>query len=312
MRNTFSNTLIELAEKDETIILIVGDIGFGVFDQFIKKYPKRFINAGVAEANMIGTAAGLAMSGMKPIVYTIIPFLLMRTFEQIRNDICMQELPVTLVGVGGGLSYGTLGPTHHAIEDIAIMRSLPNMRIVSPCDPNEVNWCFRNVMQSPEPTYFRLGKGGEENLLSEKNLEKNSFTKPLIVSENKNKDVVVISSGYILKEAITLVDIIQSDGIPCSLINLHQIKPENQILADMIEGSKLIITIEEHSVIGGVGDMVNNCINNMNTSFPIIKFGINDKFVRDIGDRDYLLSLEGLTATHIYKKIANKIKNIKS
>ena len=159
MRNAFNDVLIEKARSDESLVFLVGDIGFKVFDGFREKFPDRFYNVGIAEANMIGTAAGLAMAGMNPVVYTIIPFLVMRTFEQIRVDLCMQNLPVTLVGVGGGLVYDTLGPTHHAIEDLAIMRALPNMQILIPCDPNETKIVFDQWHDKEGPKYIRLGKG---------------------------------------------------------------------------------------------------------------------------------------------------------
>ena len=135
MRNAFNQALTRLADQEPSVSLLVGDIGFKVFDQFRAEHPGRFLNLGVAEASLLGTAAGLAMEGKRPIVYTIIPFLVMRAFEQIRVDVCMHKLPVLLVGVGGGLSYDTLGPTHHAIEDVAIMRALPDMTVLTPSDP---------------------------------------------------------------------------------------------------------------------------------------------------------------------------------
>ena len=309
MRNTLSNTLTKLAEKDDKIILLVGDIGFGVFDEFCKKFPSRFINTGVAEANMIGTAAGLALTGMKPVVYTIIPFLIMRTFEQVRNDICMQNLPVTLVGVGGGLSYGTLGPTHHAIEDISIMRSLPNMRVISPCDPTEVDWSFKNIMNSPCPTYFRLGKGGESNLLSDKDIKENKFTQPLEIYSGK--DVCIISSGHLLKEAIATREILEANRIKTSIINIHQIKPENKDINKRIGKKKLLVTLEEHSIIGGLGDMVLSSISSYENSPPVIKLGIKDKFIKTIGDREYLLKEENLTPDAISEFIIKKLKTLK-
>ena len=158
MRTAFVNTLIELAEKDENIYLLTGDLGFSVLEGFIQKFPERFINCGVAEQNMMGVAAGLALSGKKPYVYSIIPFVTMRCFEQVRNDICYQNLDVKIVGVGSGLAYGFLGATHHAIEDIAILRVLPNMTILSPGDPTEARELTLKSYQTKNPTYLRLNK----------------------------------------------------------------------------------------------------------------------------------------------------------
>ncbi len=311
MRNAWSETLLEIAREDEKVILLVGDIGFGVFDKFRIEFPQRFINCGVAETNMIGTAAGLAMMGMKPIVYTIIPFLLMRTFEQIRNDICMQNLPVTLVGVGGGLSYGTLGPTHHAIEDISLMRSLPDMRIVSPCDPKEAQWCFKNIMKDLKPTYLRLGKGGEKNLLDDFSNTERSFGSPHEIL--KGKDISIVSSGYILEYSLKIYHRLKEEGHSISLINIHQIKPLNRKkIIDLNKGKKIIVVIEEHSKFGGLGDAWLDSISELDQKPAVIKIAIDDKFVKDIGDRDYLLNLYGFNTDRIIDKILKKLNELAS
>ena len=309
MRNAWSDSLLEIARTDDKVILLVGDIGFGVFDKFRKEFPERFINCGVAESNMIGTAAGLAISGMKPIVYTIIPFLLMRTFEQIRNDICMQNLPVTLVGVGGGLSYGTLGPTHHAIEDISIMRSLPDMRVISPCDPDEAKWCFKNINEDPKPTYLRLGKGGEKNLLRKFSLSNRNFGEPHELA--KGDDITIISSGYIFEYAMKLFSELKSKGIKISLLNIHQIKPlKNEDIIGYIRNKKLLVVLEEHSRIGGLGDALLDCMSEYSEMPPLIKICINDEFIKEIGDRDFLLKLKGFDIKEITKKVISRLKDL--
>ena len=168
MRNAFAQELVNLADKDERIILLAGDIGFRIFDEFLEKFPNRFINCGIAEQNMISVAAGMASEGKVPFVYTIIPFLVMRAYEQIRVDLGINNQNVTLVGVGGGLAYDKLGSTHHACEDIALMRTIPNLDVYTPYDPNNVKNCLIQAYNSSiiegKSSYIRLSKGGENNL----------------------------------------------------------------------------------------------------------------------------------------------------
>ena len=162
MRKAFVKVLNELCENNDKIILITGDLGFGVFDDFRNKFPKQFLNAGIAEANIVGMAAGLALSGYRVFTYSIAPFLVYRAFEQIRDDLCYQNLPVTIVGVGSGLSYGNAGPSHHATEDLALMVTLPNMTVVAPGDPLEVEEAVRKIANIPGPSYLRLNRSGDK------------------------------------------------------------------------------------------------------------------------------------------------------
>ena len=300
MRNAFNDALTGVARKDESLVLLVGDIGFRVFDDFREEFPDRFYNVGIAEANMIGVAAGLAMSGMKPVVYTIIPFLVMRAFEQIRVDLCIQDLPVILVGVGGGLSYDTLGPTHHAIEDLAIMRSLPNMQVLTPCDPQEVLLTFEEGFHNDSPTYLRLGKGGEDNLLTKDLLNERVFNMYKMIKSGV--DALFICHGPILKEVQNAVEIL-SKNYNCAIISVHSLKPFNeQELIDRIKRYKFLITVEEHSVIGGLGSIVSEIIakNNINSQLSII--GIPDVVTNIIGKRDYLLAHHKMDAVNIARR----------
>ncbi|MDC0553472.1 hypothetical protein OAO49_01055 [Candidatus Pseudothioglobus singularis] len=303
MRNAFNEALIESARNDESIVLLVGDIGFGVFDSFREEFPDRFFNVGVAEANMIGIAAGLSMSGFKPVVYTIIPFLVMRAFEQIRVDLCIQNLPVILVGVGGGLVYDTLGPTHHAIEDLSIMRSLPNMQVLTPCDPHEVQLSFKDSFSHNGPTYIRLGRGGENNLLTRDSI-KNRRPEKINIIKN-GEDVLFISCGSILEETMAALDLLSSD-FNCGLINIHSLKPLdiNSIL-DQIFLYKFIVTVEEHSIIGGLGSAIAETISQSTSSARQLIIGIPDIITKEIGKREYLLEQHGMDS----QSIANRVKS---
>jgi transketolase len=307
MRNSFNNALIESARKDESIVLLVGDIGFGVFDSFRKEFPNRFFNVGVAESNMIGLAAGLSMSGFKPVVYTIVPFLVMRAFEQIRVDLCIQNLPVILVGVGGGLVYDTLGPTHHAIEDLSIMRSLPNMHVLTPCDPQEVMLSFKDSFSHQGPTYIRLGRGGEENLLTKDSI-KNRLPRKINIIRN-GEDVLFISCGSILKEAILATDILSSD-CKCGLINIHSLKPlDIDSILSIICAYKFVVTVEEHSVIGGLGSAIAEIIAQSSFNVQQLMIGVPDTITTQIGKRDYLLKQHGMDASSIAKRVKSLIVN---
>ena len=301
MRNAFNDALIDIARKDDALVLLVGDIGFRVFDDFRAEFPDRFYNVGIAEANMIGVAAGLAMSGMKPVVYTIIPFLVMRAFEQIRVDLCIQNLPVTLVGVGGGLAYDTLGPTHHAIEDLSIMRSLPNMQVLAPCDPKEVLLTFNEGFYHDSPTYLRLGKGGESTLLTKEQLNRRIPSMPLTIKEGV--DVLFICHGPILKEVQDAIEVL-SINYKCGLVNVHSLKPFNdQALENNIKKYKLIVTVEEHSVIGGLGSIVSEIIAKKNIDTRLEIIGIPDIFTNIIGKRDYLLKQHKIDAENISARV---------
>lgn len=164
MRNAFVSTITELAAQDERVVVIANDIGFSLWDDFRARFPKRWYNAGIAEQNMMSMAAGMASAGLRPFVYAIASFGVYRCLEQIRADVCYHNLPVVIVGVGAGLSYAALGPTHHALEDIACLRAMPNMTIVCPCDPVETRLATRAALSQPVPVYLRLGKNGEPTL----------------------------------------------------------------------------------------------------------------------------------------------------
>ena len=290
MRDAFAAELYELACKDPDIVLLSGDIGYGVFDKFRADLPDQFINMGVAEQNMVGVAAGLALEGKRPVVYTIIPFATMRCFEQIRVDVCMHDLPVKIVGIGGGLSYGALGPTHHATEDIAIMRALPNMRVIVPADPKDTRFLFRVVMADAKPAYFRLGKNGESDL---------QFSGGYLASE-----ATIISCGPIAGIALAASEILKRRNIECPVIQIHSIKPfPAGYVHTLIQKTDLVITLEEHSIIGGLGSAVAEVMAESGLPVKLMRLGIPDELITAVGDREYLLKEMGLTAENIARTI---------
>ena len=304
MRNTFIEKLTNLAEADPNIMFLTGDLGFGVVENFESKFPKQFLNCGVAEQNMIGMAAGLASEGKKVFVYSIANFPTFRCLEQIRNDVCYHELPVTIVAIGSGFSYGSLGYTHQALEDISIMRSLPGLRILSPTDPNEVKECLELIISDPKPTYLRLGKNGENNLTSEigRHIEKLNFY-------HKNIKCLVITTGSISEECMTAVEKLnyEFENIFC-FSTLTQLKPLT-IKKEEIQNFEIIVTVEEHSVVGGLGSIINDFIISNNLKMNILNIGCPDKIIHQIGSTNYLRRHYGLDSQSLFDKIRDFIKN---
>lgn len=303
MRDAFNKELINIANQNSNIYLLTGDIGFQVFDEFREKFTNRFLNMGVSEANMIGVAAGMTLNNKEPICYTIIPFLIMRAFEQIRTDLCIQNLPVKLVGVGGGVSYGTLGPTHHSIVDLAIMRSLPNMTVISPADPLETRKATIEMMKIDGPVYLRLGKNGEPNLFNKD--YKFEIGKGIKLIDGH--DITLVSTGSILGLSLEIAKELKKINISPEVINLHTIKPiDKEIIYDSVLKTKKIITIEEHNIIGGLGSAVAETIVELDSDFKQKSFGINDNFNYGVGGQNYHYKKNGLTVENILKYIKKK------
>ncbi len=301
MRNEFAKTITELAKVKKDIVLLAGDIGNRLFDNFKKNNPERFYNCGVAEANMTGVASGLASSGFKPVTYTITPFNTARCFEQIRLDICYPNLPVIIVGTGSGLSYASLGATHHSMEDISILKTLPNLQIICPGDKKEVREALIKAYESNKPTYIRLGKKGEPLIHKKKpnfQIGKSIFLK-------KGNDVALLGVGNALSIASKCEKELFIKKIKCDLVSFHTPKPlDKKLLTNLFKSNKLIAIIEEHGLIGGVGSSVLELANeNHFNTRNILRFGGPDKFLTGCGNQIEARKLIGLTS----KKICNKI-----
>ena len=300
MRSAFVKTLIECARRDPRIILLTGDLGFMALEPFIKEFPKRYINAGVAEANMVGMAAGLASTGKKVFVYSIIPFVTMRCLEQLRNDVCYHNFDVKVVGVGSGYSYSTMGATHHAIEDIGALRSLPNLRIVSPGDPLEVELAVKALVKDNGPAYLRLGKRGEPVL--HKKMPKFRLGQAIIMKSGK--DVSLISSGSILVNALKASEELEKEGIRTTLVSMPFIKPiDAATVKNLAQKTKAVVTIEEHNIIGGLGSAVAEVIAESPYKPVFRRLGVRDYFVPKVGSQEYLRGQAGLSVGNIVKTV---------
>lgn len=304
MKKEFIKTLIELARKDKDIYLLTGDLGFSLFEDFAKEFPERFINCGVAEQNMAGMAAGLALEGKKPYIYSIVPFITFRCLEQIRNDICYQNLNVKIIGVGAGFSYGSEDFTHYGIEDISALRSFPNLMILSPADLIETKELVLQSYLKNQPTYIRLDKSNEIIHLPQIKIE---IGKPLVFSDGK--DGVVITTGTCLKTAISVAKKIKEFGISLKVVSIHTIKPINEnLFIKEIEGIKKIFTLEEHSIIGGLGSVINEILAKNNIGDVAIRnIGVADNFKNVVGDQSYLKKYHKIDTDSVYKIINNFI-----
>lgn len=249
MRNAFIEELVQAASVNEKIVLVVGDLGYGVVEPFAKQFPKRFFNAGVAEQNMMGLSAGLASEGFHVFVYSIANFPTFRCAEQIRNDVDYHQLPVTVVAVGGGLAYGNLGYSHHAVQDYALMRTMPNMLIAAPGDPMEVRACMRYLMNNPQPSYLRLGKAGEENLHHE--VPEVSPGKWLKLGSSTSKKTF-LTTGAPLAIAKSWIDDPSYKDFAIHSLPLWGMKSKSLQL-DQIRKCDEVITVEDHLLDGGFG-----------------------------------------------------------
>jgi transketolase len=295
MRDRFMKSLVQEAETNENLMLIVGDLGYGVIDEFEKRFPTQFINAGVAEQNMIGMAAGLAKIGYKVFVYSIANFPTFRCLEQIRNDIAYHNLDVSIVAIGAGFSYGTLGYSHHAVEDLAIMRSIPGMKIYSPCDPNKVEECFIDSLKIEGPKYFRLGKNGEPEIPNLASISDNSI-------QNQASDKLIISTGAIISEAYSAKAKLELKGISIDILPINIVKPFH-LNKKQLETYDQIYVLEEHSTIGGLGSCVIEELQLIGVHIPVKLIAIPDKNQHLTGSQSFLRKQFGLDAVSIAETI---------
>jgi transketolase len=300
MRTAFIETLFELAKKDERIVLVVGDLGFGVVTRFMQELPKQFVNAGVAEQNMTGLATGMALSGKIVFTYSIANFPVIRCLEQIRNDVCYHNANVKIVGVGAGMAYGSLGISHHATEDIAIMRSLPNMTVLAPNDPVEAELATRAAVTHGGPCYLRLGRAGEPKV-HDSNIE---FQLGRAITLREGSDLTIIATGGLLKNALIAADNLLQQGIYSRVLSMHTIKPlDNSAVLAAARETPIIVTVEEHTIIGGLGGAVAEILSEISSpKATLVRIGLKDDFSCEVGDQEYLREFYGLSSEAIAKK----------
>lgn len=302
MRTAFIRTLVELAEQDERVNLVVGDLGFGVVEPFANKFPKRFVNAGVAEQNMTAIAAGMALCGKIVFTYSIANFPTLRCFEQIRNDVCYHNANVIVVSVGGGLAYGALGMTHHATEDIAVMRALPGIVVVAPGDPFEAEFATRALVAQPGPAYLRLGRSGEPQV----HWTAPDFQLGRSIQLADGADLTLIATGTMLHTAAAVRERLSESGIHARLLSMHTIKPlDVPAVVAAARETGAVVTLEEHSITGGLGSAVAEVLaESPIAKVPFKRLGLPPKFTSLVGNQDYLKQAYSLTVDGILASIA--------
>ncbi len=301
MRNEFIRQLLELAREDDRIMLVTGDLGFAVLDEFQRELPKQFLNVGVAEQNMSGVGVGLALSGKVVFTYSIGNFTTLRCLEQLRNDACYHGANVNAVAVGGGFSYGPLGFSHHATEDLAILRALPEMTVCSPGDRWETAGATRALVETPGPGYLRLDKGPAEATHGPDDVYE--LGRARVVREGTA--MTLIATGGVLGEAIGAAEALAADGLSCRVLSMHTIKPLD---ADAIEAAARetggIVTIEEHTVLGGLAGAVSEvCMERGAMPAAFARLGLRDLFATEVGSQSYLRARYGLDADSIAQTV---------
>lgn len=289
MRDSFVTALGELAAEDPSIVLVTGDLGFGVLTDFAERYPDNYVNAGVAEQNMTAVACGMALAGARSYTYSIGNFPTLRCLEQLRNDVCYHCADVTVVAVGGGFSYGQLGMSHFATEDFAIMRALPEMKVVAPSDPWQAYALTRQLHALGGPSYLRLDKGRAGLPQAEVTLGK-------VRQVRDGSDAVVFASGAILGEAVAAAELLAAQGVSIRVVDVHTIKPlDVDGICDAARACGHIVTLEEHGVNGGLGGAVAEAC--LTGGVPVRGFrriGLADCYPDVVGDQDYLRARYGM------------------
>ncbi len=307
MKTAFIEALTQAAAQDHRIMLLVGDLGFGVVTDFAEKFPDQFVNVGVAEQNMAGIAAGLALSGKIVFTYSIANFPILRCLEQLRNDVCYHKANVISVSVGGGFSYGALGMTHHGTEDIAIMRALPYMTTIAPGDPLESRAATAEAAKGIGPVYLRLGRAGEP-------IVHNSDTQWELgkaIQAQDGEDVTLISTGAMLKTTVDAGSALSKKGISAQVLSMHTLKPiDETAILSAAQATGCILTIEEHSHIGGLGGAVAEILcEKSSTRVRFKRIALPSEFTEHVGDQDYLRGIYGLTVDGIVENTIALLKN---
>jgi transketolase len=307
MRNAFADEVTKLAATDERLVLLSGDIGNKLFDRLKAVREQAFLNCGIAEANMIGVAAGMAMCGLRPIVYTITPFTTTRCFEQIRVDVSYHRLPVTIVGTGSGLSYAELGPTHHSLEDLAILRTLPDMTVVAPCDSHELRQALAAALRQDGPVYIRIGKKGEPAIHGN---DRNpvGFQLGRAIRVAPGKDVALLAAGTIMAEVLDAAKRLEAQGVSAEVVSFPTVKPlDEDYLAEAAHRFPLLVTVEEHGRIGGFGSAVAEWRATTGTAVPQLLLGAEDRFMHEVGDQAYARAHFGLDGASIAAAVLKRL-----
>ncbi len=293
MRGAFAQTLVELAAQDDRIMLLTGDLGFMALEIFADRFPKRFVNMGVAEQNMIGVATGLAEAGFIPFAYSIVTFASLRPYEFIRNGPILHHLPVRVVGVGGGMEYGHAGPTHHGLEDVSVMRTQPGMTVIAPADGAQTANALRETWHLPGPVYYRLGKNDKVVV---PDLD-GRFELGRLQTVRDGGDLLLVAMGGITHEVVAAADTLAQQGIQCTVAIVASFNPAPiDDLAMLLARFPLALTVEAHYVSGGVGSLVAEVVAENGLACRVVRCGVTTPPLAASGSQQYFQHQYGISA----------------
>lgn len=299
MRDAFFEALFPFFQKDRNAVLITADNGAPSLDQFSEQLPGQFFNVGIAEQQLIGLAAGMALEGRKVYTYAIAPFVTLRCFEQNKLDMCAMNLPIVNLGVGAGYAYDIMGPSHHTVEDIAVMRTLPNLEIYSPCDSVSAEAMAEMSYKNASPQYIRFDRSGLSNIHTSRfNLAEG------LCEIRKGKDLCILATGVMVHQALKAADKLQTLGVHAGVIDLFRLKPVNQeLLLKLIRPYPRVVSLEEHYLSGGLGTLLAEIFVDRQIHTPLLRIGQKDCFVFDYGGREAIWEKYGLDVNSIVEKI---------
>jgi transketolase len=305
MRAAFANTLTELADRDPRVMLLTGDLGYMALEPFAEKHPERFVNVGVAEQNMVGIATGLAEAGYLPFVYSIVTFATLRPFEFIRNGPMLHNLPVRVVGIGGGFEYGHAGPTHHGTEDVGVMRTLPGMTVVAPADHRQARTAFEATWDLPGPVYYRLGKD-DKTVVTGLN---GQFELGRAETIRDGRDVLIVAMGAVATEAVTAANQLTARGVQAGVMVVASVNPPPvDDLSAAAARVPLVVTIEAHSVTCGLGSLVAETIADAGLGCRLIRCGVRTAPDGRSGGTDYYHRVHGLNGAAVAETVLEALQ----
>lgn len=307
MRDAFFNGLYDVFKRDKNCVMITADNGAPALDKFAGEFPKQYYNVGIAEQQMMGMACGMAFEGKKVYTYAIAPFVTIRCYEQNKLDMCAMNLPIVNLGVGAGYAYDIMGPSHHTVEDISVMRALPNLVIHSPADGISAAALVDISYRDASPQYIRFDRAGIPNLYEGRKV---NFKDGLaLLTEPASYDVVIIATGITVHNALKVAKNLEERGVRCGVIDLFRLKPINQdLLLKLLKQSRTLVTYEEHLLTGGLGSAVIEILSDTNTRIPTLRIGQGDRFVFDYGGREVIWEKYGLDVASVTKKVAGWVE----
>lgn len=300
MRNTYLKELYAIAKEDRNVLSLISDNGMIVYDDFRRDMPDQYLNFGISEGHMVAAAAGMASCGKIPFAYTIGSFLAYRSYEFIRLDVCLQKLNVKIVGIGAGVTYGYLGPTHHTTEDIAVLRCIPNLILLSPATPKETKQMVHYAYETNGPVYIRLGN----NLPMEIYPPEQMVVPGKISILKEGKDIAIFATGEILYQAMEAVELLAAQGIEAMVISVHTLKPfDIEGVLEIARKYSMLCSVEEHSITGGLGSMISEVLTTFGLGNKLIRIGLENCFASGYGTQKQVLYANYLDANGIFQKI---------